>query len=327
METKKEQNVPVKIRQGRSPAYPFFSLVKAVERAEEINSAGGARAEMPPETFYNIWGYGAKSSGARQTMAAMNQYGLVAYVGRGNVRKVVLTELARQIVLDKTPNSVARANAIRTAALEPEIHKELLKQFGHILPSNIVIESWLQRDMKYNSQAAKSIVDEYRDTFSYAGLGQPDNITNENATIPLDDGGYSQKQQEIAIGDYIQWEVGGVLQLDTPRQVRAIQKHEGSDWVFVNGSETGIPMNEVILESKGAASPKAPPVLAEDMLDDRKKGMKREVKGLDEGEAVLSWPKELSPESYYDLEYWIEGILRTARRRAGLPEKKSTKIE
>lgn len=321
METKKETPATIKIKQGRSPAYPFFSLVKAVERAEEINAAGGARVEMPPETFYNIWGYGAKSSGARQTMAAMNQYGLVAYVGRGNVRKVVLTDLARQIVLDKTPNSVSRANAIRTAALEPEIHKELLKQFGHILPNNVVIESWLQRDMKYNAQAAKSIVDEYRDTFNYAGLNQSANITSENTPPATINGGDAEKPQEIAVGDYIQWEIGGVLQLDAPRQVRAIQNHEGDDWVFVKGSETGIPMNEAILESKGTAPPKAPPIFAEEIPEDRKSGTKREVKGLDEGEAVLSWPKELSQESYYDLEYWIEGILRTARRRAGVPEK------
>lgn len=314
----------IKIKQGRSPAYPFITLEKAIERIEQISSAGAHRTAMVPETFYSIWKLGASSSTSRQIMAALNQYGLVEYAGRGNERKVILTELARKITLDKIPDSPDKAKAIREAALMPAIYSVLWEKYGQFLPDNVVLESFLARDMGYNQQAAKSIANDYRDTFNFVGLNKPADITNAQEIESKN--GDKPKVDEIFVGDFIQWEIDGVLQLEAPRQVRAIQDHEGQEWVFVKGSETGIPMNEVILESKGdmqktPQSIKQRPVLAEDSPSDQKLGTKREVKGLDEGEAVLSWPAELSQESYYDLEYWIEGILRTARRRAGISEK------
>jgi hypothetical protein len=48
------------------------------------------------------------------------------------------------------------------------------------------------------------------------------------------------------------------------------------------------------------------------------KGMRKELTSLDEGQATLIWPNELSPESVEDLEHWLNGILRKAQRRAGL---------
>ena len=56
---------------------------------------------------------------------------------------------------------------------------------------------------------------------------------------------------DIAVGDLVQWEANGLLQFERPRTVRALREHEGQDWVFVEGSETGLPLHEVILERKG----------------------------------------------------------------------------
>ena len=50
--------------------------------------------------------------------------------------------------------------------------------------------------------------------------------------------------------------------------------------------------------------------------------MKEEKGSLDEGEAVLIWPESLSAESVHDLEYWLKGVLKKARRRAGMPDDK-----
>lgn len=54
-------------------------------------------------------------------------------------------------------------------------------------------------------------------------------------------------RQEPNVGDTIQWESNGVLRLEKPGKVRAKQEHEGMWWVFVEGSETGIPMNETLV--------------------------------------------------------------------------------
>jgi hypothetical protein len=105
-------------------------------------------------------------------------------------------------------------------------------------------------------------------------------------------------------------------------RVRAIQQHDGDDWVFIEGSETGIPMNQIIIEKKGADSPPGnvtPPRLAEEKRPPPP-GMKEEKNFLDEGEAVLIWPENLSAESVQDLEYWLTRILNKAKRRAGVKE-------
>jgi hypothetical protein len=44
-------------------------------------------------------------------------------------------------------------------------------------------------------------------------------------------------------------------------------------------------------------------------------GMRREIFGLDEGEVVLTFPENLSAESYQDLADHLELFLRKAKRR------------
>ncbi|MGB7334327.1 MAG: hypothetical protein WBD01_00940, partial [Salaquimonas sp.] len=39
---------------------------------------------------------------------------------------------------------------------------------------------------------------------------------------------------------------------------------------------------------------------------------------LDEGSVSLRWPENLSKESVEDFEYWINGIVKRAKRRAGI---------
>lgn len=185
----------VKVAQGRSPAYPYISLEKAVERADQIRAAGAARQEMPPETYYKIWDLGSQSSGARQTMAALNHFGLVDYMGRGTERKVKLSDLALRIVLDKTPGSPQRFQAVAEAAVKPAIHAELYDKYKSFLPDDVVIETFLTRDREYNEQAARQLIDEYKNTLRYSGLAEPDNMPkvgddagqkgqNENAGTP-----------------------------------------------------------------------------------------------------------------------------------------------
>ena len=42
-------------------------------------------------------------------------------------------------------------------------------------------------------------------------------------------------------------------------------------------------------------------------------------KSFDEGPVVLQWPETMSKESFEEFEYWVKGILRRGRRKAGLP--------
>ena len=44
---------------------------------------------------------------------------------------------------------------------------------------------------------------------------------------------------------------------------------------------------------------------------------------LDEGPVAISWPDTLSPASYEEFVYWLEGVKQRAARKAGIqPAKK-----
>lgn len=49
-------------------------------------------------------------------------------------------------------------------------------------------------------------------------------------------------------------------------------------------------------------------------------GFKEEKNSLDEGDAVLIWPENLSEDSFRDFEYWLKGVLKKAKRRAGIKD-------
>jgi hypothetical protein len=42
---------------------------------------------------------------------------------------------------------------------------------------------------------------------------------------------------------------------------------------------------------------------------------------LDEGPVVLRWPDELSKESVEEFEYWVNGLINRAKRKAGIAKK------
>lgn len=317
-----------RIIQGRSPAYPFVDLEKAVERAGQIRDAGAVRQSMPPETFYNIWKIGAQSSGARQTMAALNHFGLVDYIGRGKIRKVKLSDLGLKIVLDKTLQSPERKAALHDAALNPTIHRELYDKYGSILPHKAVLVTYLTRDCGYNESAAEALIDQYKATLAYSGLDKPENMRESEADpAGAGDGSFD-------VGDHVQWESQGQLRWREPwKVVEVAEDDDGQRYLKVEGAgpdagESGwIPMSEAIAPEAPAASEKArrdflpPPRGTIKEPPDHTplpKGVRREVFDLDDGEVVLTYPEDLSKESFIDLKSYIEIFLQKARRRAGV---------
>jgi len=240
---------------SRGPAYPFIPLKKAMERVEQVHSEGLTRLEVSPISFYKSWGYKQENGASRQTMAALNHFGLVEYIGRGKDRKVKLSRLAQRIILDKMPDSVERPKAIKQAALNPAVYKELYEKFdGQLVPDH-AFETFLTLELDFSEEAAQKVIAGYVDTFSYAEFNDSDTLP----TIEPEDAPESELESNgvkyggAKIGDLIQWEVKGVLQFSTPQRVRHI--HDDGEWLFVDESETGIPMNEVIVEQ----SPTLPP--------------------------------------------------------------------
>jgi hypothetical protein len=313
----KPAKADVRISQGRSPAYPYIDLEKAIERAQQVRAAGAARQPMPPETFYQIWKLGAQSSGARQTMAALNHFGLADYQSRGNDRKVKLSDLALKIVLDTQPVSADRDIAIKVAALSPTIHRELFEKYGPLLPADFVIQTYLVRDRGYNEQAAKSLIGEYKDTLTFAGLDKPDNMPDAETPPPMEE----NPPPKVEVGDLVNVERGGALVFPKAVKVTAIEEKDGQVWVWTDGSEAWTEMGSVVLETKAgkpASAPPPPPTFAQ-AQEKLEPGVQEDKFSTDEGVVVVRFPDNLSAASIEELSDFFALFIKKAKRRAGVP--------
>jgi hypothetical protein len=252
---------PKKPRQGRSPAFPFIPLGKALERAEALRVAEGGRPKhfSPWGAIAKAWDLGEKTGPMKQTMAALGYFGLFEFDGSGETRSARPTDIAFKILLDKQPASPERDKLIQLVALTPAAHKDLWNKWPGGLPSDPTVETYLVRDRSFSEDGAKDLIAEYKATLAFAKLTEP-------GTIPDAKTGQSEHPVPPKVGDFVQVEINGALQFDKPQRVRAIQEHEGKDWVFVEGSETGVLMEQVQIVKEGGAGGGEPPRLAFDEL-------------------------------------------------------------
>ncbi len=144
-------------KKDRSPSFPFVSLRRAMPAAAPT------------------WGYGTKSSGFLQTVAALKQYGLIEDVGSGEDRKIRLTDLARSIISDTRPG--VKQAALQTAAQTPKLFAEYIERWVPDSPSDSHCISELEHDRGFTPDAAKSFLKSFKLTVSYAGLMARDSLS------------------------------------------------------------------------------------------------------------------------------------------------------
>jgi hypothetical protein len=171
------------LRAGRGPAYPGISLQDAVDRASKFKLANAVRLTLNMEAAYRILGFKGASGASRQIIASLNYYGLLDYIGKGNDRKVKLSDLGLRILLDKMPDSPERIAALKEAALKPAIHARLAEELKLPPPADVVLERFLVLDCEYSESVAEIIIKVYRDTLEYAGLNNPDRIDGEQGIV------------------------------------------------------------------------------------------------------------------------------------------------
>src|SRR5438132_6333856 len=155
---------------GRSPAYPFVPLERALARASDLWRRVG-RADVDVHSAKHHWGYGPKSSGGIQTEAALKQFGLLEANGRGDDRRLKLSELAVRLLGDPGIDASERRKLIKQAVLTPRIHRELWDRWGAALPVQDVRRHLIkERNPGFNEKGANDLIDEYRKTISYMEL-------------------------------------------------------------------------------------------------------------------------------------------------------------
>ena len=245
---------------AQSPGYPNASLPKAIQSARAIFEAD-RRNPIAREVAAKHIGYSGTSGAADKALATLAHYGLTEKVAKGEIK---ISQLALDIIHPDQPQD--RKRALVQAAFSPQVFKDLRERFagGHV--SEGALESYLKRE-NFLDRAITPVTKAYLETCrfleqekAYESGGAGAEKAEESASS--EDGEESQTGFGGArVGDLIQWESGGVLQLERPARVRLVT--DDGQWVCVENSETGIPMTEVtVLERAPAAPPPLPPRFA-----------------------------------------------------------------
>lgn len=242
---------------ARSPNYPGIGLPDAIDRIRQIHLKAHTH-KADAETMAKAAGYNGINGAALTMLSALKKYDLLEEVGK----ELKVSQLAMTIIADPMASKERRA-AIQRAAFSPALFDDIRKQYPGSVPSDDIVRSYLLKK-GFIASAVDGAIRAFRETMSLVtdeGLGysaaESDGLNaDEESDQPPKD------QPKVEVGDLVQWESGGVLSFEKPRLVRAIQEHDSAQWVFVDGSETGIPMNEVIIEQKGNKLPATPPTLA-----------------------------------------------------------------
>lgn len=238
-----DEQSEAKSPKDRSPSFPFIPLQTAVERLMGLEQTFG-RHDTPANKVGRAWKMKDGSSQAFQTMAALKAFGFLDYRGSGPARATFITEEGR-IYLRAQQESIKR-DVLRRAALKPK----LIEKFWHIWGSDRPIDDVCLDDLHFKYgftlSAAETFLRVYDATISYAGL-----IDEDKKEIAVESDEETEDPPNIEVGDLIQVEINGQLVLPKAARVRAVHNYEGKPWFYIDGSESGISIEQVRLEQKG----------------------------------------------------------------------------
>ena len=225
---------------GRSIAYPFITLEAAIRRAQKLWEEEGKNL-VPISVAVRHWNYGEKSSGGKQTVSALKQYGLIRDTGEGDERKILLSPRALDILIEPA-HSPKRIEAIKAAALNPKIYTDLLGQWSvNELPSDQTIAAYLIREKDFNRLTVDAFIRDFRANIQFAKITGSGNIsgTSEPETeanlawtaIRQNDTGkplppqQSHRQDNYTLGDE------GQVVLQWPEKMSQESYEEFAEWI------------------------------------------------------------------------------------------------
>ena len=158
----------------RSPNYPYIGLPAALDRVRKLYDKEHHN-RMSRQVVANQLGFGSLNGISMSVISALTKYGLLVSVGD----YLQVSDDALTILVDP-PDSEERAQAIRRAALKPELFSEIHKHFGGQIPSDVNLLSYLQKHgftANAGAQAGKS----FRETMQLiSGQNEPSNGTGRS---------------------------------------------------------------------------------------------------------------------------------------------------
>lgn len=304
----------------RSPSYPNAPLEDAISQVAKIEKLY-RQSHVDRVVAAKLIGYSGLSGPASSALAALASYGLVERAGKGELR---VTSRARAIL---HPISLEeRRQNLLAAAFEPTLFQELRGRWPDMVPPEEGIVTYLHR-RGFNQAAIRPAMKAYRDTLLFLereGVSESHGTEGPKAPESVElEGANSGIYGKAQVGDSVEIEIGGMVVPPHPARVRAISAD--GQWVFVDGSETGIDMDYVtVLERPDGGAAKVPPTLplpeskgSSSVPEQAPPGHRSETFDADEGEIKITWPANLSLQSVEDMKDWLELLKRRIERRAG----------
>lgn len=151
-------------------------------------------------------------------------------------------------------NPEGKRAALQEAGNSPSIFNDIKEHFSDGPPSAEALKSWLTRE-EFLDRAINPVSKAYLGTVQYLEQekafesGGPSSDLGDKTEGNEDDSGETHTIFGGAkVGDFVQWEIDGILQMEEPMRVRLVDTIEGRTFVAVDGHETGIPMEQVIVE-------------------------------------------------------------------------------
>ncbi|MBN8990211.1 MAG: hypothetical protein J0H42_18350 [Rhizobiales bacterium] len=284
-------------KKERSPSYPFISLPRAIERAQQFSDAH-RRSPARVATVADTWRYAQSSSGLLQTLSAMKAYGLLEDTGKGQDRKVQLTELAQRILHDARPG--AKEAAVKDAALSPRLFAEYANKWLPIRPSDSHCLSELRLDRGFTEAASKVFLRSFDETFSFVNLSGEDNVSHLPVKV-------SSESDDEEIAEILAAAERGELTVPEEAAPFAFpwqQRSPAAPPRFYGGEPVETP--------PGAGRSRA--AIAQRFIAPRAAGSPRATLPLPEGIAALEIPARLSRKSFEALKSWVDVMVSLAEK-------------
>jgi hypothetical protein len=301
----------------RSPSYPVMPLSEAIAGVRKIESLYRL-SQVDRAAAAKLIGYTSLSGPANKALAALAQYGLVERAGKGEMR---VTERAKAIL--HPDNDDEKRQHLRMAALEPQLFRELQERWPNMIPPEDGIATYLSRQ-GFNQTAIRPATKAYLQTLLFleeAGASESHRGEKARVSDAGGSGGNGATYGGACVGDYVDYENGGAIANPEPMRVRAVTEDQA--WVFVDDSETGLEMDQVIVRERPETDAKPErPILplpkAPDAEEQLKPGSRKAIFPLDDGDVALIFPEGISTDGLVQLGLYLDIFLKKeAKKKEG----------
>ncbi len=293
----------------KSPKYPNYPLNTAIDNIRKIYEADRT-SQLPREVIAKHLGYSGLSGASDSNIATLGQYGLLERVSKGEMR---VSQTAVDILMPE--NEDQKQRAINQAAVSPPLFSEIRNHFEGHNPSIQALRTYLLR-RDFHDRAIEPVIKSFAPTMAMMkkqNESESGGVLNEKPTeseLPIANEGVGG----AVVGDFIQWESGGALQFEKPRRVRWVS--DDKSHVAVEGSDTGIPMSQVMLQDapvvlKPQSPPPASPAPLQEVI---KEGQRKAVFPVSEGDVTFIFPEGMTLEGIEELEAYLAVFLKKEKR-------------